>query len=89
MATRTITTTGSDNGQPVLPPVEEIAQAIADLSEAARKLMSTRLKDEAIVLLLLLQAMSGGVKRSDIKVILHNLKIMDKHWLKPLEGKSK
>lgn len=82
-----VTTTNNDNGQPVLPPVEEIAQAIADLSEAARKLMSTRLKDEAIVLLL--QAMSGGVKRSDIKVILHNLKIMDKHWLKPLERKSK
>lgn len=82
-----VMTTNNDNGQPVLPPVEEIAQAIADLSEAARKLMSTRLKDEAIVLLL--QAMSGGVKRSDIKVILYNLKIMDKHWLKPLERKSK
>ena len=71
------------NGQDVLPPVEEIAQAIADLSVAARKLMSTRLKDKAVIILL--QAMSGGVKRSDIEIILHNLQIMDRHWLKPLE----
>lgn len=79
------TKTTNDNGQVVLPPVEEIAQAIADIGIAARKLMSTRLKEEAIVILL--QAMSGAVKRSDIKIILHNLQIMDKHWLKPLETK--
>lgn len=72
------------NNMPVeLPPIEEIAQAIADLSIAARKLMGTRLKEEAIVILL--QSMSGTIKRSDIKVILHNLQIMDRHWLKPLE----
>lgn len=86
MRATTKTTTDSNDGQPMLPPVEEIAQAIADLSVAARKLMSTRLKDKAIIILL--QAMSGTVKRSDIEAILHNLQIMDKHWLKPLE-KSK
>jgi hypothetical protein len=69
-----------------LPPVEEIAQAIADLSVAARKLMSTRLSTKAIVILL--QSMSGGVKRSDIEIILHNLQIMDRHWLKPLTEKK-
>ena len=68
-----------------LPPVEEIAQAIVDLSAAARKMMSTRLQTKAIVILL--QAMSGGVKRSDIEIILHNLQLMDRHWLKPLEKK--
>lgn len=72
-----------DNSLSPLPPVEEIAQAIADISIAARKLIGTRLKEEAIVILL--QAMSGGVKRSDIKIILNNLQIMDRHWLKPLE----
>lgn len=74
-----------DNGQVVLPPVEEIAQAIVDLSVAARKMMGSRLKEEAIVILL--QSMSGAVKRSDIKIILNNLQIMDRHWLKPLETK--
>lgn len=83
MRATTKTTTDNGNNGVVLPPVEEIAQAIADLSVAARKLMSTRLKEEAIVILL--QAMSGAVKRSDIKIILHNLQIMDRHWLKPLE----
>lgn len=81
------TTTITDNGQPMLPPVEEVAQAIVDLSAAARKMMSSRLKDKAVIILL--QAMSGGVKRSDIEIILHNLQIMDKHWLKPLEKVGK
>jgi hypothetical protein len=80
---RPTTIATNNNNAPPLPPVEEIAQAIADLSVAARKLMSTRLKDKAIVILL--QAMSGNVKRSDIEIILHNLQIMDRHWLKPLE----
>lgn len=76
------------NNQSSLPPVEEVAQAIVDLSAAARKMMSSRLKEDAVVILL--QAMSGGINRSDIRVILHNLQIMDKHWLKPLEkGSSK
>lgn len=79
--------TPKEAARPVeLPPVEEIAQAIADLSVAARKLMSTRLSTKAIVILL--QSMSGAVKRSDIEIILHNLQIMDKHWLKPLTEKK-
>lgn len=77
----------TNNDSVALPPVEEIAQAIADLSVAARRLMGTRLKEEAIIILL--QAMSGAVKRNDIKIILHNLQIMDRHWLKPLEKESK
>lgn len=69
-----------------LPPPEEIAQAIIDLSAAAKKMMNTRLTTKAIIILL--QSMSGKVKRSDIEIILHNLQLMDREWLKPLEKKG-
>lgn len=70
-----------------LPPPEEVAQAIVDLAAAARKMMSTRLTNRAIVILL--QEMSGRVKRSDIEIILRNLQLMDREWLKPLGTKGK
>lgn len=70
-----------------LPPPEEIAQAIVDLSAAAKKMMSTRLTNKAIVTLL--HSMSSGtVKKNHIEVILHNLQLMDRQWLKPLEKKG-
>lgn len=72
--------------QQVLPPIEEIAQAISDLSEAARKMMNGRLNEKAIIILL--QQMSGGVRRDDIRVILHNLQLMDREYLKPLPRKE-
>lgn len=75
-----------DNGHIPLPPVEEIAQAIADIGAAARKLMSTRLTERAIITLL--HDMSGQVKRSDIQMVLHNLQNMDRQWLKPLPKKE-
>lgn len=77
----------SSNGAQVLPPVEEIAQAISDLAVAARKMMAGRLNEKAIIILL--QSMSGGVRRDDIRVILHNLQLMDREYLKPLPKKEK
>jgi hypothetical protein len=76
----------SDNDGQVLPPIEEIAQAISDLSDAARKMMSGRLNEKAIIILL--QSMSGSVRRDDIRVILHNLQLMDREYLKPLAKKE-
>lgn len=89
MTTRTTTKNATDtnNGQPALPPVEEVAQAIVDISAAVKKLMNGRLREDAIVILL--QAMSGGVNRSDIRVVLRNLQQMDQYWLKPLNTKEK
>jgi hypothetical protein len=78
--------TTADNNQPPLPPIEKIAQAISDLSEAARKMMSGRLNEKAIIILL--QSMSGGVRRDDIRVILRNLQLMDREYLKPLPKKE-
>jgi hypothetical protein len=76
----------SDNDGQVLPPIEEIAQAISDLSDAARKMMSGRLNEKAIIILL--QSMSGAVRRDDIRIILHNLQLMDREYLKPLAKKE-
>jgi hypothetical protein len=85
MPKATVTASNHSNASP-LPPVEEIAQAIVDISAAAKKLMGGRLKEDAIVILL--QAMSGGVNRSDIRVVLRNLRQMDQYWLKPLPKKE-
>lgn len=85
MVKATINNDGKE--QAALPPVEEIAQAIVDISAATRKMMTTRLTEDAIVILL--QSMSGGLNRSDIRTVLNNLQLMDQRWLKPLPKKER
>lgn len=66
---------------PELPPAEELAQAITDIAVAARRMMSTRLKERTVILLL---SEMSGVNRSSIKLVLDNLQRMDSEWLKPV-----
>lgn len=64
-----------------MPPVEEVAQAIVDIAAGMKKLSASRLKREAIVLLL--HEMSK-VGKPAIRSILNDLARMDSYWLKPL-----
>lgn len=68
--------------KPPLPPIEEIATAIADLSKAMRKFNSSRLKRDAVVTLL---AHQSKLPRKTIEIVLNNLQDMDRDYLKPLE----
>lgn len=71
-----------------LPPVEEVAQAIVSIAAAMKKMNTSQLKREAIVILL--QAQCGAhANRTQIRAVLNELSRMDKHWLKPLEKKEK
>ncbi len=65
-----------------LPPVEEIAQAITDISKAMRKFNAMRLKRDAIVTLI---AHQSKLSRRTIEIVLNNLQDMDRDYLKPLE----
>lgn len=70
-----------------LPPVEEVAKAIVDIAAAMKKMNASRLKEDAIVILL--QAQCGvHVNRTQIRIVLRELARMDKVWLKPLESKA-
>jgi hypothetical protein len=70
-----------------LPPVEEVAQAIVNIATGMKKMNSSRLKRDAVVILL--QAQCGAhVNRSQIRMVLDSLDRMDRHWLKPLETKA-
>lgn len=71
---------------PALPPVEEVAQAIVDIAAGMKKMSASRLKREAIVLLL---HDASKVGKPDIRSILTHLENLDKTWLKPLETKTK
>lgn len=74
--------------RPPLPPVEEVAQAIVDISAAVKKMNSTRLRRDAVVILLHAQC-GSAVNRSQIRMVLNALDSMDREWLKPLEPKEK
>lgn len=67
---------------PLLPPVEEVAQAIVDIAAAMKKMNSTRLRQEAIVILIHEHCKVGKL---DIRRVIFSLENMDKQWLKPLE----
>lgn len=70
-----------------LPPVEEVAKAITEIAAGMKKMNSSRLRQDAIVILL--QAQCGTrVNRSQIRMVLNELSRMDKAWLKPLEKKE-
>jgi hypothetical protein len=70
-----------------LPPVEEVAQSIVDIAAAMKRVNSTRLKQDGVIILL--QAQCGAkVNRTQLRLVLNELSRMDKAWLKPLEKKS-
>ena len=71
-----------------LPPVEEVAQAVIDISVGVKRLSTSRLTWGAIVLLLHSQC-RGKVGVTQIRLVLQELERMDKAWLKPLETKGK
>lgn len=74
--------------QTPLPPIEEVAQAIVDITAGMRRLNSARLNQDGIVILL--QAQCGArVTRTQLRLVLKELSRMDKAWLKPLEKKGK
>lgn len=65
----------SDNAQvepAPLPPVEEVAQAIVDISATMKKMNSTRLEQDGLVILLQAQC-RGHVSRSQIRLVLNEL----------------
>lgn len=68
---------------PLLPPVEEVAQAIVDIAAAMKKMNETRLRKSAIIVLI--HAQLRGVGKREIELVLDSLENMDKTWLRPLE----
>lgn len=71
----------------LLPPVEEVAKAITDIAAGMKKMNSSRLKRDGVVILLHAQC-GTHVNRSQIRMVLSELERMDKAWLKPLEKKE-
>lgn len=69
-----------------LPPIEEVATAITQMSAAMRKLNSSRLRRDAIVTLI---AHGSKLPRKTIEIVLNNLEFMDKDYLKPPATKEK
>ncbi len=63
----------------ILPPLEEIADAILKLSQAGEAIRRSRLNEKAVVMLL---SEMSNVKRSDVKIILHNLPLLAREYLK-------
>ena len=72
----------------ILPPLEEIADAIMRLSEVGRAIGQTRLRQDAIILLL---QQITKVTRSDIQYVLNALPELERTYLrpKPVAAKAK
>lgn len=70
---------------PLLPPVEEVAQAIVDIAAAMKRMSATRLRRDAVVILI---SEHSKVGRPAVRKVLDSLGNMDKVWLKPLEAKK-
>lgn len=60
-------------------PVEIMAQAICDISQAMKRLSSSRLKREAIVALI---KDKSGLTKKVIEIVLSNLESLETTWLK-------
>jgi len=60
---------------PLLPPVEEVAQAIVDIAAAMKKMNGTRLRRDAVVILINAHCRVG---KPDIRLVLDSLANMDK-----------
>lgn len=76
MGSKTITVKTSEENP---EPVELIAKAIIEVSDAFEKINQSRLTNKAIVLLL--QDLCGLPQR-DIKLVLHNAPLLKKYYLK-------
>lgn len=61
-------------------PVEVMARAIIQISEAMAKISKTRLTRRALVVLI--QA-NSGLNQGTINIVLDNLADLEKNWLKP------
>lgn len=61
-------------------PVEVLAQSIESLAAGMKKLNESRLKRDAIVILLQAQT---GVNRGEIRSVLNGLDQLERMWLKP------
>lgn len=74
-----VNVTGVGNGDDEIP-AEVIAQAIVDIAAGMKKLNGTRLTRKAIVTLL---HASSGVNKGTIEIVLNNLELLERTWLKP------
>lgn len=63
---------------------EEICELLARISDAANRLLNTGLTEDALVILL--QHISG-VKRSDIRSVLHSLPALKHYYVKKKPSK--
>ncbi len=63
----------------VLPPLEEIADAILKLSAYGAELQKTRLTEKTVVLLL---SHMCKMPQRDVSIVLHNLPLLAKEYLK-------
>lgn len=61
-------------------PVEVLAQAIIDISAAMKKIDASRLRREAVVLLI---SEHSGVGKPAVRLVLNNLEALESIWLKP------
>jgi len=60
--------------------LENLTEEIRKVSQLGKAINNSKLTRRAICLLL---SEMSGVKRSDIDVILHNLPLLEKQYLKP------
>lgn len=60
-------------------PHEVMAEAIIEISRGMRKLMNSRLRREAIVVLI---KDKSGVNKSVIEIVLNNLEQLEAMWIK-------
>ncbi len=72
-------TVNTDEQNPM--DVNVIAEHIAQVSDAFEKIGQSKLNERAIVLLLY-DLCGGSIGKGDIKVILHNAKLLKKYFTK-------
>lgn len=65
-------------------PVEILAQSIEAIAAGMKKINASRLKRDAVVILLQAQT---GVNRNDIRAVMDGLDSLERKWLKPKTAK--
>ncbi len=79
--TKTITVKSNEENP---EPLEVIAQSIIDVSEAFKKVASSRLKKRVIVLLLFDMLKSRGVGINQIELVLDAAPLLESYYIKQL-----
>ena len=73
---------------PVIEPMEELAQEIADLSEGVQKLLAGKLTERALVTLIY-EAMPNGYRsKSQIKEVLRAASSLKELYIKKAKSKG-